>query len=615
MNKLLSFLKGGNLPLAVILITHSMLGIAFNLATPIFEAPDEPNHYLFVRYLQVHHSLPVQAHDPDGPRAHHPPLYYLLGALLSAWVPVRGSVDRIDMQPNGRFRFRFDDLHTDNKAVWIHYGPEERWPYHGQALVVHIARLLSVAFSALAVWLTYQAALQLRPMDTVFATLATGLLAFNPMVLFASGVVNNDSAALASGAAVVYVLGLFTRRGFTFVRWLWMGVVFSLGVLLKTSALALALPISFVLLLTAWRAQRLRAFVDGLVGLLLPLALLDGWWFARNQILYGDWTANAAILALWGPISVSAGQWFNAHLFWTGLLGRFGMHGIISFPNRIYLTALLAVIFSMGGWLWLWLTNLRTSKAAWRLRNISSLKWLTTDVVLWIVQIIAVLAVTTALAVYAVTVSWSSRYMLTAYPSIALLLAAGLLTGFRPGWQAVASGLILVLTLGLALYALFGLLIPTYALPRSPSQAELNQMAPLDADIGDTARVLGYKLSAQAFKPGDELDVTIYWLPQAQTDIPYTVFAHLYEPSVGSITQLDTYPGLGNYATTVWDTGRVFADTYRLRLPADAPAVNGAKIVLGLYDEQSGQRLPVTGANAGTPDEAWVEFGNIRVQP
>jgi hypothetical protein len=43
--------------------------------------------------------------------------------------------------------------------------------------------------------------------------------------------------------------------------------------------------------------------------------------------------------------------------------------------------------------------------------------------------------------------------------------------------------------------------------------------------------------------------------------------------------------------------------------------VNGAKIVLGLYDEQSGQRLPVTGANAGTPDEAWVEFGNIRVQP
>jgi uncharacterized membrane protein len=95
------------------------------------------------------------------------------------------------MQPNGRFRFRFDDPHTDNKAVWIHYGPEERWPYHGQALVVHIVRLLSVAFSALAVWLTYQAALQLRPMDTAFATLATGLLAFNPMVLFQRPV-NND---------------------------------------------------------------------------------------------------------------------------------------------------------------------------------------------------------------------------------------------------------------------------------------------------------------------------------------------------------------------------------------------------------------------------------------
>jgi len=614
-NKLLSLLKSGHLPLALILIVHIMLGVAFSMATPIFEAPDEPNHYLFVRYLQVHHTLPVQAHDPDGPRAHHPPLYYLLGALLSAWVPVGDSVDRIDMQPNSKFWFRFDDLCMDNKAVWIHYGPEERWPYQGQALVVHIVRLLSVAFSALAVWLTYQAALQLRPTDTPFAMLATGLLAFNPMVVFASAVVNNDSAALASGAAVVYVLSLFTRRGFTFVRWVWMSVIFSLAVLLKTSALALALPILFVLLFAAWRAQRLRALAEGLLGLLLPIVFLDGWWFARNQILYGDWTGNVAILALWGPISAAVGQEFNLHLFWTGLFGRFGMNGIISFPPRVYCSALVGVAVFASGWLWQGRASWRTYAAAGRLWPIFSLQWLTTDLVLWAVQVITVLAVTVALAVYAVTVSWSSRYLLTAYPSIAFLLAAGYLAWFRPRWQGLATVLVIALNLGLALYGLLGLLIPTYAAPRSPSQAELSQMTPLDANIGDTARVLGYKLSTQSARPGEELAVTIYWLPQSRTDKPYIIFVHLYEPSLGSLTQRDTSPGAGNYATTVWDPGRAFVDTYRLRLPEDAPPVSSAKILLGLYNEQTMQRLPVTGADAGSAEESWVQFGDIQIHP
>ena len=36
-------------------------------------------------------------------------------------------------------------------------------------------------------------------------------------------------------------------------------------------------------------------------GVLVPVALLAGWWLVRNQQLYGDWTGNASITALWGP--------------------------------------------------------------------------------------------------------------------------------------------------------------------------------------------------------------------------------------------------------------------------------------------------------------------------
>jgi hypothetical protein len=72
---------------------------------------------------------------------------------------------------------------------------------------------------------------------------------------------------------------------------------------------------------------------------------------------------------------------------------------------------------------------------------------------------------------------------------------------------------------------------------------------------------------------------------------------------------------LGNYATTVWDPGREFVDTYRIYLPSDAPPVDQAKILLGLYDEQGGARLPVTGADAGPPVDAWAQFGSITVKP
>jgi len=619
--------------LAMILVLHIGLGVAFSLATPVFEPPDEANHYLFVRYLQVHRALPVQGLDRDGPRAHHPPLYFVLGALLSAWVPNDGPVDRIVMQLNPHVWFRYGDPNMDNKAMWIHYTPDERWPYRGQALAVHVIRLLSVGFSALAVWLTYLTARHLRPGDDTFALLAAGLLGFNAMVLFMSGVVQNSTSAIMSTAVVLYVLARFAREGFTFARWIWVGIAFAVGVLLQTSGLIMAAPIGVVLLYEAWRARRWRVLAEGTLGLLVPIAVLDGWWFVRNQLLYGDWTANSTIAALWtyGPIMPLN---VALYLVGTGMVGRFGQGLMIDFPNPVYLAAGALALLAVVGMIKAAIASLRSSfhsspspDDAFTFRRQESHRGalrrrpggevLTPDFVLWSLQPITIVAVSVSLTIYVLKYIHGvhGRYMFTAFPSIALLLAAGLLHGFRPRWQATVTGLILALTLGLALYGLFGLLLPTYAIPRSPSQTELNLMLPLDADIGDTARVLGYTLSASSVRPGEELTVTIYWRIESRTDVPYAVFLHLYESSVGSITQLDTYPGLGNYATPVWDPGRTFADTYRLHVPADAPSVKGAKLVLGLYDEQTGQRLPVTGANAGLPEEAWVEFGNFQVQP
>src|SRR5688572_9003637 len=205
-------MKPSRFVLAGVLLLHAALGLIFNVATPIFEAPDEDGHYLFVRYLQVHRSLPVQTLDPNGPRAHHPPLYHLLGALLTAWVPVHAGADRIDMQPNPKAYFRYDDPALDNKNMWIHYGPEERWPYSGQALVVHLVRALSLVFSLLGVWCPYLLAQLLRPIDEAVALLATSLVALNPMLLFMAGVLQNNTTMLPTGAVVLYLVSVVVRR-------------------------------------------------------------------------------------------------------------------------------------------------------------------------------------------------------------------------------------------------------------------------------------------------------------------------------------------------------------------------------------------------------------------
>jgi hypothetical protein len=219
---------------------------------------------------------------------------------------------------------------------------------------------------------------------------------------------------------------------------------------------------------------------------------------------------------------------------------------------------------------------------------------------LWGLHLATFLAVAGALLHYALTVipGVSGRYLFPAFPSMAVVLAGGWLAWFRPRWQtpaAVAAG---GLMLAAALYGLNGVLIPTYRIPPKPTAAELRAMMPLDANVGDTALVLGYKVSDDLLEPGDTLVVTLYWQPVSRTDVPYTVFVHLTNPALGPLAQKDTYPGLGNYATTVWDVGRTFVDTYRLPIPADAPA-GTATLVVGLYNEATGARLSVTGANAG----------------
>ena len=81
--------------LGAILGAYLILATIYNVIVPPFEAPDEHNHFFYVKHLADGNSLPVQDPERIGPWAQEgsqPPLYYALAALL-----IRGiDTDDID---------------------------------------------------------------------------------------------------------------------------------------------------------------------------------------------------------------------------------------------------------------------------------------------------------------------------------------------------------------------------------------------------------------------------------------------------------------------------------------------------------------------------------------
>jgi len=99
-------------------------------------------------------------------------------------------------------------------------------------------------------------------------------------------------------------------------------------------------------------------------------------------------------------------------------------------------------------------------------------------------------------------------------------------------------------------------------------------------------------------RPGESLEVTLYWQAQEPLEQSYKVFVHLlgqaYNPATGNRLwgQQDSLPGQGAYLTTGWAVGEVVTDHYTVTLQADAPP-GGYIIEIGLYEATTGERLPV----------------------
>jgi 4-amino-4-deoxy-L-arabinose transferase-like glycosyltransferase len=342
-----------------LLIAYVLLAGLYSIVTPIFEASDEQWHYPMVKYIADHGlTLPVQ--NPAYPgewrqEGSQPPLYYLIGAVLTAGIDTSDLDSVRQVNPHADIGVIVPD---GNVNMMVHDPARESFPWYGTVLAVHIVRFLSVLLGAITVAMTFFLARELFPDRVWIAFGAAALTAFNPMFLFISGSINNDNLSNALASALLVLLArLVKRTDPPPIRDLVLiGVVAGAGMLAKFNIGFLLPLIALALALIAWRKRNIRSLlVGGLITGGLTI-LIGGWWYVRNWQLYGDPTGLNVFLQIVGsrPIVADMRQlWSERHSFLMSYWGFFG--GVnVPLPDFMY-TAFNAIaalsVFGVGAWL------------------------------------------------------------------------------------------------------------------------------------------------------------------------------------------------------------------------------------------------------------------------
>jgi len=122
---------------------------------------------------------------------------------------------------------------------------------------------------------------------------------------------------------------------------------------------------------------------------------------------------------------------------------------------------------------------------------------------------------------------------------------------------------------------------------------------PLDATVGPAITLTGYELQPETPRPGQPLELTLYWQTRGTPVEDYTVFTQLLGPDGRVWSQRDNPPQQGRYPTSVWAAADRIVDRYHLELPADAPP-GDYHLLTGMYRWPGGERLPAATAE-GVP--------------
>lgn len=276
------------LGLIAIVVVYLLLGVAYALKVPKWNAPDEPAHYNYVRHLAEGRGLPILRLEDWN-------LEYQ-SRLISAQFPDDLPVDTIRYES-----WQPPLYYVVSTPVYL---ATAGLGLAGQVLAM---RLLSVGLGALLLIVTFLCVREIFPSDRWLPLLAVSFVALVPMYGAINASITNDSLANLLTSTIVLVLVVIAnparhaesdaKRGLgewlVSVWWrppLALGVLLGLGFLTKTTVYLAVVLVAWGALWVAprpWR-EHWRGIVAWLAIVYGVAMAVAGWWFVRNAVTYGN---------------------------------------------------------------------------------------------------------------------------------------------------------------------------------------------------------------------------------------------------------------------------------------------------------------------------------------
>jgi hypothetical protein len=130
-------------------------------------------------------------------------------------------------------------------------------------------------------------------------------------------------------------------------------------------------------------------------------------------------------------------------------------------------------------------------------------------------------------------------------------------------------------------------------------------------EFGGQLRLVETAVSTATTRPGGTVRVMVRWRRGAAPTADYKLFVHLVDSAGGPRAQVDVPPGAK--PTSAWGANERAEAEYALTLPEDAPP-GAYRVLVGLYDPATGQRLPATRAGAPAGDAATISEVSVEAE-
>jgi 4-amino-4-deoxy-L-arabinose transferase-like glycosyltransferase len=292
------------------MVATTLLGLAWAVLVPAFNAPDENAHFAYLQAIAERFDLPGDPARPIFSEEHFRGSDAVNSDQVAAqpgvkpeWSPI---IEQRWLDEQGALK-RDDGggptpaaLNPPAAYLWaaLGYRATESGDLFDHLLGARIAGLLWLPITVLGVWLLAGELFGRRRLAQFVAASVPALL---PMVAFVSSSITPDGMLYATWSLALWLGVRVLRRGADLPHLAALAAAVGLACVVKTSSFALMPGLAFVLAVCAWRSRPWRVAPLARLGAVaaVPLALTIGLWYAIARGL--DRQAAAQLTGAAGP--------------------------------------------------------------------------------------------------------------------------------------------------------------------------------------------------------------------------------------------------------------------------------------------------------------------------